>query len=69
MPSIGGLAIFLAFLLGYMLFAPKTTQMLSVLIGGFVIVLVGIIDDIKPPSTTSQTYWSDCCSVYSCILW
>lgn len=48
MPSMGGLAIFLAFLLGYMLFAPKTTQMLSVLIGGFVIVLVGIIDDIKP---------------------
>ena len=48
MPSMGGLAIFLAFLLGYMLFAPKTTQMLSILIGGFVIVLMGILDDIKP---------------------
>lgn len=49
-PTMGGLAIFFAFLIGYMLFAPKTTQMLSVLIGGFVIVLVGIMDDIKPLS-------------------
>lgn len=51
MPRLGGLAIFFSFLLGYMLFAPKTTQMLSVLIGGFIIVLFGIMDDIKslPP--------------------
>lgn len=48
MPSMGGLAMFFAFLIGYMLFAPKTTQMLSVLIGSFVIVITGIIDDIKP---------------------
>lgn len=48
MPSMGGLAIFLSFLLGYMLFAPKTTQMLAILIGGFIIVLMGIFDDIKP---------------------
>lgn len=48
MPSMGGLAIFFAFLIGYMLFAPKTTQMLSVLIGGFVIVITGMLDDINP---------------------
>lgn len=48
MPRLGGLAIFLAFLIGYMIFAPKTTQMLSVLIGGFIIILFGILDDIKP---------------------
>lgn len=47
MPRLGGLAIFLSFLIGYMLFAPKTTQMLSVLIGGFIIILVGIFDDIR----------------------
>lgn len=47
-PRLGGLAVFLSFLIGYMLFAPKTTQMLSVLIGGFIIILVGICDDIKP---------------------
>ena len=48
MPRMGGLAIFGSFLLGYMLFARTSIQMLSILIGGFVIVLVGIFDDIKP---------------------
>lgn len=47
-PRMGGLAIFGAFLLGYMLFARTSMQMLSILIGGFVIVLTGIFDDIKP---------------------
>lgn len=47
MPRMGGLAIFLSFIVGYMIFAPKTTQMLSVLIGGFIIILVGIFDDIR----------------------
>ncbi len=47
-PRMGGLAIFGAFLLGYMLFARTSIQMLSILIGGFIIVLIGIFDDIKP---------------------
>ncbi|MCX4253693.1 MAG: MraY family glycosyltransferase [Bacilli bacterium] len=47
-PRIGGLAIFIAFLLGYILYGQVSTQMLSVLIGGFIIILTGIVDDIKP---------------------
>ncbi len=47
MPRLGGLAIFASFLLGYMLFARTSVQMLSILIGGFIIVLTGIFDDIK----------------------
>lgn len=47
-PRLGGLAIFLAFLLGYMLYGQVSTQMLSILIGGFIIILTGIVDDIKP---------------------
>lgn len=47
-PRMGGLAIFGAFLIGYMLFARTSLQMLSILIGGFIIVLTGIFDDIKP---------------------
>jgi len=47
-PSMGGLAFFFSFLLGYMLFAPKTSQMLAILIGSFIIIIVGIIDDISP---------------------
>ncbi len=47
-PRLGGLAIFLSFLLGYMLFAKQSVQMISILIGSFVIILTGIMDDIKP---------------------
>lgn len=48
MPRLGGLAIFLTFLLGYVLFGYVNEQMISVLIGGFIIILLGICDDIKP---------------------
>lgn len=47
-PRLGGLAIFGAFLLGYILYGEITTQMLSILIGSFIIILLGIFDDIKP---------------------
>lgn len=47
-PRMGGLAIFLSFLIGYILFADVSTQMISILIGSFLIVLLGILDDIKP---------------------
>jgi len=52
MPRLGGLAMFFSFLLGYMLFAPKTTQMLSILIGAMILMIVGFMDDIKslPPT-------------------
>lgn len=46
-PRLGGLAVFLAFLLGYMLYGTISTQMISILIGGFIIILTGIVDDIS----------------------
>lgn len=48
MPRLGGLGIFLGFLFGYILFANKSYEMLSILIGSFIIILTGIFDDIKP---------------------
>ncbi len=48
MPRLGGLGIFLAFLFGYMLFCPTTVEMNSILIGSFIILMTGIIDDINP---------------------
>ena len=48
MPRMGGLGIFSGFLLGYMLFGEHTPLMNSILIGSFVIIITGIIDDIKP---------------------
>ena len=46
-PKLGGFAIFLGFLLGYMLFCQQTIQMISILIGGIIILIFGIFDDIK----------------------
>lgn len=48
MPRLGGLAIFFAFLLGYMFFGEMTIQMNSILIGSFIIIITGVIDDINP---------------------
>ena len=46
MPKLGGLGIFFGFLLGYMIFGEHSAQMNSVLIGSFVIIITGMIDDI-----------------------
>ncbi len=48
MPRLGGLAIYGAFLFGYIMYGSITTQMLSILIGSFILVLLGVFDDIKP---------------------
>lgn len=48
MPRLGGLGIYLGFLLGYMLFGEHTPAMNSILIGSFVLIITGMIDDIKP---------------------
>ena len=48
MPRLGGLGVYLGFLLGFMLFAEPSELMNAILIGSFIIVLTGAIDDIKP---------------------
>ncbi|MEI3507903.1 MAG: MraY family glycosyltransferase [Bacilli bacterium] len=45
-PKLGGLAMFLGFLFSYMIFGEPSGTMNSILIGSFIIVLTGIIDDI-----------------------
>lgn len=47
-PRMGVLAIYLSFLIGYMIFGTPSIQMNSILIGSFLLVMVGIFDDIKP---------------------
>lgn len=51
MPLLGGLGIFVAFLLGYMLFAPKDNLMLSILIASFLIMMLGLFDDLTKCKT------------------
>lgn len=47
-PRLGGLGIYSGFLLGYIIFGKESIQMNSILIGSFIILITGIIDDIKP---------------------
>ena len=53
-PRLGGLGIFIGFLVGYMIFGQSTVQMNSILIGSFIIVLTGMFDDIKPISAKAK---------------
>lgn len=45
--TLGGIGIFLSFLLGYMFFGPENTLMLSILMASFLVLLLGVFDDIK----------------------
>ena len=47
-PLLGGIGIFLGFLFGFILFGNHNYIMISILIASFLILLLGIFDDIKP---------------------
>lgn len=47
-PRMGALSIFLAFLIGYMIFGVPSVKMNAILIGSFFLVIIGMFDDIKP---------------------
>lgn len=47
-PRLGGLGIYFGFLIGYMLFGQHSLEMNAILIGSFIIIITGVIDDIKP---------------------
>jgi UDP-GlcNAc:undecaprenyl-phosphate GlcNAc-1-phosphate transferase len=48
MPTLGGLVIFLTFILGYMVFSGKITDMIPIILGGVIILITGMIDDLNP---------------------
>ena len=47
-PRLGGLAIYIGFIFGYLFFIKQTHTTNAIVIGSFVLLLTGIIDDIKP---------------------
>lgn len=51
---LGGLGIYIGFLVGYMLFGEATPIMNSILIGSFFIILTGVVDDIKPLKASTK---------------
>ncbi len=48
MPRLGGLGIYMGFLLGYILFGTMSIRMNAILIGSFIVIVTGIVDDINP---------------------
>lgn len=46
MPRLGGLAIYISFMLGMLLIDTSKTVHIPLLVGGFVIIVTGILDDI-----------------------
>lgn len=65
MPRLGGLGIFFTFLVGSMIFGLKGRVYEAVLIGGFIIVVLGMIDDIKPLKARTKLIGQ---LVVACIL-
>lgn len=53
-PKLGGVGIFLGFMLGYMLFGEQSVRMNSILIGSFIVIFTSIIDDINPIKATHK---------------
>lgn len=47
-PRMGGIGIYGGFLLGYMFFGTESIRMNAILIGSFIVIITGLIDDIKP---------------------
>ena len=48
MPRLGGLGIYMGFLLGYIFFGTMSLKINAILIGSFIIIVTGLVDDIKP---------------------
>ena len=47
-PRLGGLAIFIGFMISILLFGDITVQMQGILLGAVIIVVLGVVDDIMP---------------------
>lgn len=47
-PRMGGLAIFFGFVIAVLLFVKVSTQMKAILMGAVVLIVLGVVDDIKP---------------------
>ncbi|TFE03978.1 glycosyltransferase family 4 protein [Jeotgalibacillus salarius] len=47
MPRLGGLAIFLSFVIGFVLIQPQNDAALPLLFGSVIIIIVGVLDDIR----------------------
>lgn len=45
MPRLGGLAIYISFLIGYLILRPTDESAIPIIIGSFIIIITGVLDD------------------------
>ena len=64
-PRMGGLAIFLAFLLSVLVFADIDRQMQGILLGSIMIVILGVLDDIMALKAPPQVSLSGTAAQFS----
>ncbi|KHF39603.1 glycosyltransferase family 4 protein [Halalkalibacter okhensis] len=46
MPRLGGLAIYIGFLIGFVILQPDSPYVIPIIIGSFIIILTGVLDDL-----------------------
>ena len=66
-PRIGGLAIFIGFLISALLFIPPNTKVLATLLASGIMIIMGIIDDISPLKAKTKLLIQIFCA--SIIIW
>lgn len=54
MPRLGGLAIFLAFLIGVLIYRPENQAIIPIIIASFIIILTGVLDDMLEISAKAK---------------
>lgn len=57
MPRLGGLAVFIGFAAAMIVLAMKEPKTLGLLLGGFMILILGIVDDIRGVSPRTKLLW------------
>lgn len=68
-PRTGGYAIYVAFLIGAMVFLKTDNQIDSILIGGLIVFLFGLYDDIHDLPPKMKVLGQVAAKTYSHILW
>ncbi|EUJ25141.1 llm protein [Listeria grandensis FSL F6-0971] len=67
-PSLGGVAIFVAFLIGMFLLPIDKTLLWPLVIGASVIAITGMLDDILELKARYKLFWPSCCCGNYCVL-
>ena len=63
-PRLGGLAIFLGFIVSMLLFVKVDHQMQGILLGASIIVVLGVVDDMSP----LRAYFKFCVQIFAALV-